>query len=129
NLNAPLPGTSERPTGDVFNIYQIESTGSRHGHSATATFSGRLWHFKTFAQYTWSHVMDNTANSRYLPADNYNLQPEWGPANFDQRHRVSVMATRMWAAESWRASPILVISSGLPYNIITGFDDNGDTIA
>jgi hypothetical protein len=126
NINAPLPGGS-RPDRDFLNIYQVESTGDRRGHSAGATFNGRLWHFKTVAQYTWSHVMDNTADARFLPADNFNLQPEWGPATFDRRHRFSLMASRDWLDGTWRVSPILMLSSGLPYDITTGLDDNDDS--
>ena len=127
NINAPL-ADGTRPDRDVLNIYQVESTADRRGHSAGATFNGRLWHFKTVAQYAWSHVMDNTTNPQFLPADNFNLQPEWGPAAFDRRHRFSLMASRDWRDGTWRLSPILLLSSGLPYNITTGLDNNGDSI-
>jgi hypothetical protein len=127
NINAPLPGGT-RPNRDVLNIYQVESTADRRGHSAGATFNGRLWQFKTVAQYTWSHVMDNTTDPRFLPADNFNLEPEWGPAAFDRRHRFSLMASRSWRDGTWRVSPILLLSSGLPYNITTGLDNNNDSI-
>jgi Carboxypeptidase regulatory-like domain len=128
NINAPLPDTGSRPDPAFLNIYQVESTGDRRGHSASATFNGRLWHFKTIAQYTWSHVQDNTDDARFLPADNYNLQPEWGPADFDRRDRFSLMATREWNDGAWRAGPILMLASGLPYNITTGFDNNNDSL-
>ena len=127
NMNAPLPGGT-RPDRDFLNIYQVESSGERHGHSASTTLNGRLWQFKTVAQYTWSHVMDNTADPRFLPADNFNPQAEWGPAAFDRRHRFSLMASRDWRDNTWRLSPTLLLSSGLPYNITTGLDNNGDSI-
>jgi len=73
--------------------------------------------------------MDNTADPRFLPADNFNLQAEWGPAAFDRRHRFSLMVSRGWRDDTWRLSPTLLLSSGLPYNITTGLDNNGDSIA
>jgi len=128
NINARLPGGT-RPNPDFLNIDQVESTGARRGHSASATLNGRLWHFKTAAQYTWSHVMDNTEGPEFLPADSFNLQSEWGPSAFDRRHRFSLMASRDWRNDTWRLSPILVLASGLPYDVTTGLDDNGDSIA
>ena len=128
NINAPRLDRT-RPDRDFLNIYQVESTGERRGHSASATLNGRLLQFKTVAQYTWSHVMDNTADARFLPADNFNLQAEWGPAAFDRRHRFSLMASRNLRDGTWRLSPVLLLSSGLPYNITTGLDNNGDSIA
>ena len=38
------------------------------------------------------------------------------------------MASRDWRDGTWRLSPVLLLSSGLPYNITTGLDNNGDSI-
>ena len=63
-----------------------------------------------------------------LPADNFNLAAERGPAPNDARHRFMSLATFPLA---WhlRMGTSVRVQSGLPYNITTGHDDNGDTVS
>ena len=77
--------------------------------------------------YTWSKSRPNTTGAFSLPANGDNLETEWGPAAGDIRHRVGA---------SFSMAPITNLSlgvnvrgqSGMPYNVTTGRDDNGDGV-
>nr|MDQ3746155.1 hypothetical protein [Acidobacteriota bacterium] len=73
-----------------------------------------------------------------LPQDNRNFRAERADSLFDQRHRF-VFSGVLTSPESWRGAdglhrflsdfvvaPILEISSGRPFNILTGVDTNND---
>jgi hypothetical protein len=79
-------------------------------------------------QYVLSKTTNDTSGAYSLPANNYDLRPEIGPADFDQRHRVNVMATLV-LPRAFQTGWLLSAGSGLPYNITTGSDDNSDTVA
>ena len=129
DINAPLsPGTGPRPDPNFLNVDEIESTAFVQGHAATLTFRGG-WgkHFKGYAQYVFSKYTNNTGGVLALPANNYDLRPETGPADFDRRHRVN-FAGVMQFPFGFRIGSLLWVASGVPFNITTGSDPNGDTI-
>jgi carboxypeptidase family protein/TonB-dependent receptor-like protein len=97
--------------------------------------------FQFLASYTWSHSLDDSSDLQTLlkPQDNRNFRAERADSLFDQRHRF-VFSGALSSPASWRDSssmgqrfladftiaPILEISSGRPFNILTGVDANGD---
>jgi hypothetical protein len=97
--------------------------------------------FQFLASYTWSHSIDDSSDLQTLlkPQDNRNFRAERSDSLFDQRHRF-VFSGVLISPAAWRSSsstwyhllsdftvaPILEISSGRPFNIITGTDSNGD---
>ncbi len=97
--------------------------------------------FQFLASYTWSHSIDDSSDLQTLlkPQDNRNFSAERADSLFDQRHRF-VFSGALSSPASWRSSssighrfladftvaPILEISSGRPFNILTGTDTNGD---
>lgn len=97
--------------------------------------------FQFLASYTWSHAIDESSDLQtlLLPQDNRNLPAERADSIFDQRHRF-VFSGFITSPDSWRASdstmmrvladfslaPILEISSGRPFNILSNVDTNGD---
>ena len=94
NINAPLPATGLRPDPDFLNINRIESTGSSRSQALTLTWRGRVGNvFKPYVQYVFSHTTDDTSGTFSLPANNYDLRAERGPADLDPRHRVNVLGT------------------------------------
>ena len=129
NVNAPLAVGGSRPDPAFLNVDQIESSGIRRGQAMNITLNGRVAHVKTIARYTLSKVTDDGSSAFSLPADNYDLARELGRAEFDRRHRFSLMGVREWQDGAWHLAPVLVVTSGAPYDITTGFDDNGDTVA
>lgn len=129
NINAPLPATGLRPDPDFLNINQIESTASSRSQALTITWRGRVGKvFKPYAQYVFSRTTDDTSGTFSLPANNYDLRAERGPADLDSRHRFNLIGT-MELPKSFSTGLILSVVSGSPFNMTTGFDNNGDTVA
>jgi hypothetical protein len=77
--------------------------------------------------YIVSKTRSDTDGESAAPADSYNWSSEWGPASNDQRHRVVIGGSFNLPGET-RFSPLIQISSGRPFNITTGRDNNGDTL-
>jgi hypothetical protein len=130
NINAPIDGV--RPNPEFGNITQVESTGGQRQHLVhgglnytTPTGIGIIGRTFLFVNYSLN-LTENDATSPFsLPADNYNLDAEWGPVG--SRHSVggNINTTlfgrfNIGLNANWR--------SGTPYNITTGRDDNGDTV-
>jgi hypothetical protein len=129
NLNAPLPDGS-RPDPSSGNITQVESTGRSEGHMVHSGFNMNLpWHRTfLFVNYTFSRLRNDTDGAFALPADNYDLAAEWGPGAIDVPHRLTgMMNMDLWTG--FKVSTNFFVSSGTPYNITTGYDDNGDTVS
>jgi hypothetical protein len=129
NINAPLPETGQRPDPNFLNVNQVESSGSMRGNALIVTFRGSMgkW-IKGMAQYTLSRTTDDTSGRFALPADNYNLRPELGRSDFDQRHRFVYAGTMELPRNIW-VGMMLKLASGRPFDITTGLDDNLDTVA
>jgi Carboxypeptidase regulatory-like domain/TonB dependent receptor len=128
NINAPLPESGALPDPTFLNIDQFESSGRSRSQSLTVSLKTTLKNrFDLLAQYTFSKSMDDTSGMFSLPANNYALGPEYGRSDYDQRHRFHLIGTYRlpWRL---RAGTIVSLNSGIPYNITTGFDDNGDTV-
>lgn len=135
NINAPLPGTYDpsdpssgvRPFGDIGNLYQIESSASSKYNGLLFRLDRRLGRtFMLFGNYTLSWTNSDSDGAMSLPADNYNLAAEWGRAYTDRRHSVFV-GGRISLPYGFNLSPFITASSGSPFSITTGFDENGDT--
>ncbi len=129
NLNAPVPGFG-RPDPTVGNITNIESSAYQSSHRlmigvGPSRFmnSGLFWNVNYL-------LMKNTneADSPFnLPTNSFNLRADRGPAANDMRHLISGFISKRLPM-GFAFSTIFQATSALPYNITTGFDDNGDTI-
>jgi len=62
-----------------------------------------------------------------VPADNCNLRSAWGPIFTDRRHFLFI-GGNVTLPYGFRLTPFVNASSGLLFNITTGFDDNHDTV-
>src|ERR671919_1214231 len=70
----------------------------------------------------------NEADSPFsLPSNNFNLRADRGPAATDFRHLISGFISKRLPM-GFNISSVFQATSALPYNITTGFDDNGDTV-
>ncbi len=125
NINAPLNGV--RPLPAQGNIYEYESNGVLNQDqlviSANTRFSAK---FSIFSNYTLSKTNSDTDGVGSFPADNFNLRQEYGRSSIDVRQRFFFGGsyTLPWAI---RINPLIIATSGRPFNITTGIDNNGDT--
>lgn len=128
NLNAPVPGFG-RPDPTVGNITNIESSAYQSSHRlmvgiGPAKFTqGLFWNINYL-------LMKNTneADGPFsLPSNNFNLHADRGPAATDFRHLISGFVSKR-LPRGFSVSTIFQATSALPYNITTGFDNNGDTV-
>ncbi len=128
NINAPLPGSGALPDPHFIDIDQFESSGRSRSHSLTVSLQTSLRNrFDLLGQYTFSNSMDDTSGMFSPPANNYDLRPEYGRADYDRRHRFNLISIYHLPLD-FRAGTIVSINSGIPYNVTTGFDNNGDTM-
>jgi hypothetical protein len=128
NINAPLPGSGALPDPSYIDINQFESSGRSRSQSVTVSLQTTLRNrVNLLGQYTFSKSMDDTSGMFSLPANNYNLSQEYGRADYDRRHRFNLISI-YHLPFGCRVGTIVSLNSGVPYNITTGFDNNGDTV-
>ncbi len=128
NLNAPLPGVG-RPDPTIGNITDIESSAYSSVHRLMISVGPA----KFVNGFFWSAnylLMKNTneADSPFsLPVNNFNARAERGPSAGDLRQLISAFVSKK-LFRGFSTSAIIQGTSALPYNITTGFDNNGDTV-
>lgn len=130
NINAPPPPFYlEPPDPTVGILRQIESSAQSRAHALELVLRGRIGRFfNGTAQYTLGHARNNAGGINSLPADNYDLTGEWSRAEFDERHRFRLLGS-VEAGDWFNVGVTLSLSSGSPYSLTTGRDDNRDSIA
>jgi hypothetical protein len=89
-------------------------------------FNDRL---SVLASYTWSHTLDNVDPD--IPGQNpndpnYTGHIEYSNAIFDQRHRFVLSGVYILPLQI-HFGGVFTLASGLPYNIVTGVTNSGDT--
>jgi hypothetical protein len=128
NINAPLPDGS-RPNPLLGNVTQVESTAQARGDSINAGLNLNIPNRRTalFANYTWLHQRNDADGPFSLPANSYNLAGEWGPVAGVPHHVFSGMINTAFR-RNIRVGFTAAARSGVPYNVTTGRDDNGDTV-
>ena len=129
NLNAP-DESGQRPDPLAGNITQVESTARSTSQMLHASLNlNHPWHrTNLFVNYTLGRTRNDTDGPFSLPANNFDITSEWGPAPNDVRQRASAMLNMdLW--KGLKASTTVNANTGQPYNITTGFDDNGDTVS
>lgn len=136
NVNAPFTGSFEagnaasavRPFGDVGNIFVFESSGIFKQHQLILNSSKRLSkRLSMFATYALNSAGSDTDGIGTFPANTYDLAGEYGNSALDIRHRLNAGASydTVWGLN---LNTLIVWRSGIPFNIITGRDTNGDTL-
>jgi hypothetical protein len=131
NINAPLPpdyDPEDRPLGGTGNIYQYQSAGAFKQNQFIVNGNVRVGtRVSLFSYYTLNYANSNTAGVASFPSNQYDLALDYGRASFDTRQRL-FLGGSIALPYSFRLSPFMVASSGVPFNISTGVDSNGDSI-
>jgi Carboxypeptidase regulatory-like domain len=94
--------------------------------SVTHPLGRRAW---MLASYNWSHSIDNVdpdIPSQNPNDPNFTGRAEIGNAIFDQRHRF-VLSGAYLAPFKINLGGVAMLATGLPYNIVTGTTNSGDS--
>lgn len=125
NINAPVNGV--RPNPAAGNIFQYESTGRFDQNQLIFNFrSNFMDEVSIFANYSFGRAKSDSDGAGSFPANQFDLSGEYGNSLSDVRHRFTIGGnfTVPWGI---RLSPFITYRSGVPFNITTGIDNNGDT--
>lgn len=151
NVNAPVcpPGfacpvndrtllNALRPDPTQGNIYEYESTGEFNQNQLIINFNTRLNpKFSLFGNYRLNRAKSDVdggggfgfgfggAGLGGFPFYSYDLSDEYGNSTQDVRH-FGFIGGSVEVPFGIRFNPFITIRSGSPFNIVTGFDRNGD---
>jgi Carboxypeptidase regulatory-like domain len=131
NINAPLPpdfSPANRPLGGDNNIYQYVSAGDFKQNQFIINGNVRVGtRVSLFGYYTLNYANSDTQGITSFPSNQFDLALDYGRAFFDIRHRL-FFGGSFALPYRFRLSPFLIASSGVPFNVTTGLDSNGDSI-
>ena len=127
NVNAPIDGVRPDPT--LGNVTQVESTGKRSADRLMVAANLRVPNRRIFGNvmYQLGSVRNMADGPLALPANSLDPDADWGPSAQDIRHRVFFMVN-LPLPYGLRGGLNSQYASARPYNIITGVDNNGDTV-
>jgi hypothetical protein len=138
NLNQPVggvrpfaavsPSSPILPGAPLGNITQVESSGFSSYHALWLSATKRLSRGLVLdTSYAWSKSLDtNSLNSSGFAVQNgYDIPNQYGPSDFDARHRFVLSATYALPFDGhpltrgWQVATIVQSQSGNPVNIVT----------
>lgn len=126
NINAPLNGV--RPIPGAGNIFQYESTGRFNQNQVIVNVRSTFHEgISIFSNYAFGGAKSDTDSPGMFPADSYDLSGEYGRSTLDIRHRF-VVGGNVTTPFGLSFGPFITFRSGVPFNITTGTDTNGDTL-
>ncbi len=133
NVTAPFNGGAGTGngaggiTGNNIN-YQYSSAGTLNQSQFIASVRRPFRNgFAVFGRYEYNRAFSNTDGINTFPANQFNLQADYGRAATDIRHTL-VLGGSLAGPLGTTLNPFLVVRSGAPFNITTGHDNNGDTL-
>ena len=136
NINAPLPGTvvygqpstGVRPLGGNGNLYQFSSDGISKGQIFFVNASARpARRVNLFAVYYFERADGDAAGATSFPSNEYDVSADYGRLDITPVHRLFLNGSVELPGE-FQVETLLKANSGLPFNITTGTDLNGDSI-
>ncbi|MBV9240850.1 MAG: TonB-dependent receptor, partial [Acidobacteria bacterium] len=126
NTNAPINGV--RPNPALGNIFAYDASGRLNQHQILVNFRSNISkRVSLFGNYAFGKAKSDTDGAGTFPANQYSLADEYGPASTDIRHRF-VLGGNLKTVLGVALSPFLTYRTGVPFNITTGVDNNGDTL-
>jgi len=126
DINAPLDTAPfARPNPAEGDIYQYETSGLFKQTQLIFNGNSRVnSHFSLNGNYTLGYAHTNASG---FPMDQYNDNQDWGRAPYDARSR-AIITGNIGLPLQITMAPFMQISSGVPFNITTGNQYNGDGI-
>jgi hypothetical protein len=129
DVNYPDPVTRRRPNPNFLRIQQYETTGNSWSNALLMGVERRrTGHGPSFgASYTLSRQIRDVEDFGFQAQDHNNRAAEKGLAGNHRTHQF--VATFTWALPAgFQIGALMQARSGLPWNVTTGIDNNGDTI-
>ena len=115
---ATPPGTGSNP--EI--LYEYQAGGIFKQNQLIVNSSIRMGQkLSLFGYYTLNYANSDTSGPNYVPSNPTDILQDYGRASFDIRHRVFMGGT-IGMPWGFRASPFMIVSSGIPFNISTGQD-------
>ena len=136
DINAPLPGTFDPtvqgsgvfPLGRPQPVFEMESSGLYNQNQVIVNVNTKMTRdISLNGSYMYNRAMSNTDGLGTFPANPYSMVGEYGPAATDVHHRVFLAGT-VTPILGIRFNPLLVITTGPPFDITAGQDLYGDTL-
>lgn len=138
DLNAPVDGV--RPDARFSNVIQLEDDARSRLHQLSTNLSVSLaapgpalqqarFNWKRGSvnvNYVLGSQRNNTEGAFSIPFTG-DLDEEWGPANFDVRHRLN-LGVNSQALKNMNLFLSMSYASASPYALRTGVDDNADLV-
>ncbi len=142
-LNGALAGSLRTPgTISPFGSINAQTSDGNSTYNALNVDVKKRFsnHYQFLASYTWSHSIDDSSDLQtlLLPQDNRNFGAERSDSLFDQRHRFVfsglVSSPSSWSSgdgfhkclSNFTVAPIVEISAGRPFNILSNQDTIND---
>jgi hypothetical protein len=125
DLNAPVDGARPDPSFGRTLLVQSIGRSTRSGFNVDLSFSPRAGMFSN-VRYGFSRTF-NDADDALTPPASGTFGTEYGPSRGDARHRLNwnFGTPIIWGVTASLNGRMV---TGSPYNITTGFDNNGDAI-
>jgi len=123
-------GTAQGVATPPYSVIQTDvNNGYLHYNALDLNIRHTLGHdVFMLASYTWAHTLDNVdpdTTSQNPNDPNFTQRTEYGPAIYDQRHRL-VLSGEYMAPFRVQIGGVATIASGLPFNVVTGTVNSGD---
>ncbi len=125
--NPAKAGSSQPP----YSVIQTDAPdGTLHYDALDLNLTHAFAHgFALLASYAFAHTLDTVdpdTNSQNSNDPRQTGAPEYGNAIYDQRHRF-VLSGMVTAPFAVHLGGIATLAGGLPYNVVTGATNSGDT--
>ena len=135
NANAPYPGTPCAQPGlpacapvTGGNIYRYVSEGNFNQNQLMMNTNIRVGaRVQLFGYYSLNSAKSDTSGASSFASNSYDISQDYGRGSFDIRDRL-FLGGSISLPYLLRLSPFMVFSSGMPFNITSPIDLNGDQV-
>jgi hypothetical protein len=106
----------------------MQSEGYQKSNALELTFQGRpSKYFTGQVQYRLSKTYNNTSGITFFPANSYDPLADWARSDNDRRSKFDLLGSSQ-PTRFFTLGIGLSLYSGLPVNVTTGSDNNGDGV-